>query len=87
MKNLGTYIIRKSGNAKAVTIPSNSGLKIGDSVILILKPNGDLEIKKSEANFWDALPQISEEEKRQEIEDLGYNPSEQPVVGKERIED
>ena len=61
--------------------------KRGDNVILILKSNGDLEIKKSKPNFWDSLPKISEEEKKQEIEDLGYNPSEQTPVGKERIED
>lgn len=84
---LGTYTIRKSGNANSVTIPANSGLKIGDSVILVLKSNGDLEIKKDESNFWDTLPQISDKEKEQEIEDLGYDPSEQHAVGKERIDD
>ena len=84
---LGIYTVRKSGNANSVTIPSGSGFKRGDNVILILKSNGDLEIKKSKPNFWDSLPKISEEEKKQEIEDLGYNPSEQTPVGKERIED
>ena len=84
---LGNYTVRKSGNANSVTIPVGSGFKRGDNVILILKSNGDLEIKKSKPNFWDSLPQISEEEKKQEIEDLGYNPSEQALVGKESIED
>lgn len=84
---LGTYTIRKSGNANSVTIPTNSGLKIGDSVILLLKPNGNLEIQKSETNFWDSLPKISEKEKEQEIKDLGYDPTEQHSVGQERIED
>lgn len=84
---LGTYTIRKSGNANSVTIPTNSGLKIGDSVILLLKPNGNLEIQKSETNFWDSLPKISEKEKEQEIKDLGYDPTEQRSVGQERIQD
>ena len=84
---LGTYTIRKSGNANSVTIPTNSGLKIGDSVILLLKPNGNLEIQKSETNFWDSRPKISEKEKEQEIKDLGYDPTEQHSVGQERIED
>ncbi|WP_430623994.1 hypothetical protein [Lactobacillus taiwanensis] len=52
-----------------------------------LKSNENLEIKESKLNFWDLLPKISEEEKKQEIEDLGYNPSEQTPVGKERSED
>lgn len=84
---LGTYTIRKTGNANSVTIPANSGLKIGDSVILALKSNGDLEIKKSETNFWDSLPKISEKEKNLEIEDLGYNPSEQYSTDTERIDE
>ncbi len=33
------------------------------------------------ANFWDALPEISENEKKQEIKDLGYNPLEQYPIG------
>lgn len=52
-----------------------------------LKSNENLEIKKSKLNFWDLLPKISEKEKKQEIEDLGYNPSEQTPAGKERSED
>lgn len=57
------------------------------SILHNLKSNENLEIKKSKLNFWDLLPKISEEEKKQEIEDLGYNSSEQTPVGKERSED
>lgn len=46
--------------------------KKGDNVVLILKPNGNLEMKK---------------EKRLQIEDLGYDPLEQRSKGRERIED
>lgn len=48
--------------------------------------NRDLEIKKSKSNFWDILPKIGEKEKSLEIKDLGYNPSEQEALGKERLE-
>lgn len=52
-----------------------------------MKTNRNSKIKKSKSNFWDILPQINNKEKRQEIEELGYNPSEQRAVGKERITD
>lgn len=52
-----------------------------------MKINRNSKIKKNSSNFWDTLPQINNKEKRQEIEDLGYNPSEQHAVGKERITD
>ena len=37
------------------------------SILHNLKSNENLEIKKSKLNFWDLLPKISEEEKKQEI--------------------
>lgn len=40
-KILGSYTVRKSGNANSVTIPTGSGLKKGDTVILTLKSNGN----------------------------------------------
>ncbi len=43
---LGTYTVRKTGNANSVTIPASTGFKKGDNVVLILKPNGNLEMKK-----------------------------------------
>ena len=54
-----------------------------------MKTNRNSKIKKNKSNFWDILPQINNKEKRQEqeIEELGYNPSEQRAVGKERITD
>lgn len=52
-----------------------------------MKTNRNSKIKKNKSNFWDTLPQINNKEKRQEIEELGYNPSEQRAVGKERITD
>lgn len=55
--------------------------------MLILKPNGNLEIKKEKTNFWDEVPKMSAQEKRLQIEDLGYDPLEQRPKGRERIED
>ncbi|MGZ7887254.1 hypothetical protein ACXVQ9_02535 [Lactobacillus crispatus] len=52
-----------------------------------MKTNRNSKIKKNKSSFWDSLPQINNKEKRQEIEELGYNPSEQRAVGKERITD
>lgn len=52
-----------------------------------IKTNRNSKIKKNKSNFWDILPQINNKEKRREIEELGYNPSEQRAVGKERITD
>lgn len=52
-----------------------------------MKTNRNSKIKKNSSNFWDTLPQINNKEKRQEIEALGYNPSEQRAVGKESITD
>ncbi|AYE61494.1 hypothetical protein BC335_1010 [Lactobacillus helveticus] len=86
-KVLGTYTVRKAGNANSVTIPVSTGLKKGDSVVLILKPNGNLEIKKEKSNFWDEAPKMSVQEKKVQIEDLGYDPLGQKAKGKERIED
>lgn len=86
-KILGTYIVRKSGNANSVTIPANSGFKKGDSVIVMLEPNGNIEIKKGNQNFWDSAPVMTEQEKREQIEDLGYNPLEQQPKNKEMIEE
>ena len=57
------------------------------SILHNLKSNENLEINKSKLNFFDLLPKIIEEEKKQEIEDLGYNSSEQTPVGKERSEE
>ncbi|EEQ67896.2 hypothetical protein LBJG_00324 [Lactobacillus jensenii 1153] len=53
MKNqvLGTYTVRQTGNANSVTIPASAGLRKGDNVVLILKPDGNLEIKKKEEIF------------------------------------
>ncbi len=85
-KVLGTYTVRKTGNANSVTIPASSGFSKGDTVILTLKSNGNLEIKKSKSNFWDMAPVMSKKEKRQELEDLGYNPLEQRPKGRERIQ-
>ena len=45
--------------------------KKGDNVVLILKPNGNLEMKKEKTNFWDEVPKMSAQEKRLQIEDLG----------------
>ena len=47
-----------------------------------MKTNRNSKIKKNKSNFWDILSQINNKEKRQEIEELGYNPSEQRAVGK-----
>ncbi|WP_180706846.1 MULTISPECIES: hypothetical protein [Lactobacillus] len=52
-----------------------------------MKTNRNSKIKKNKSSFWDILPQINNKEKRQEIEELGYNTSEQRAVGKERITD
>ena len=52
-----------------------------------MKTNRNSKIKKNKSSFWDTLPQINNKEKRQEIEELGYNLSEQRAVGKERITD
>lgn len=84
---LGTYTVRKSGNANSVTIPSDSGFKKGDNVTLILKADGNLEIKKNVSDFWDEAPVMTEKEKKQELEDLGYDPLNQNPVGNERIGD
>ncbi len=62
-------------------------LKKGDNVVLILKPNGNLEMKKEKTNFWDEVSKMSAKEKRLQIEDLGYDPLEQRSKGRERIED
>ena len=48
---LGTYTVRKTGNANSVTIPASTGFKKGDNVVLILKPNGNLEMKKEKLIF------------------------------------
>lgn len=85
-KVLGTYTVRKTGNANSVTIPASSGFSKGDTVILILKSNGNLEIKKSKANFWDMAPVMTEKEKKQELRDLGCNPLEQQPKGREKIQ-
>ena len=61
--------------------------KKGDNVVLILKPNGNLEMKKEKTNFWDEVSKMSAKEKRLQIEDLGYDPLEQRSKGRERIED
>lgn len=53
---LGTYIIRKSGNSNSVTVPTNSGFKIGDRVILVLSADGNLEIEKEKIIFGIKLP-------------------------------
>ena len=45
--------------------------KKGDNVVLILKPNGNLEMKKEKTNFWDEVSKMSAKEKRLQIEDLG----------------
>lgn len=84
---LGNYTIRKSGNANSVTIPVGSGFKRGDNVLLSLKSNGNLEIKKSTSNFWESVPVMTEQEKKEELEDLEFNPLEQHPLGNERIED
>ena len=47
-----------------------------------MKTNRNSKIKKNKSNFWDILSQINNKEKRQELEELGYNPSEQRAVGK-----
>ena len=60
---LGTYTVRKTGNANSVTIPASTGFKKGDNVVLILKPNGNLEMKKEKTNFWDEVPKMSAQEK------------------------
>lgn len=62
-------------------------VKKGDNVVLILKPNGNLEMKKEKTNFWDEVSKMSAKEKRLQIEDLGYDPLEQRSKGRERIED
>ena len=85
-KVLGNYTIRQSGNANSVTIPVGSGFKKGDNVILTLKSSGNLEIKKAALNFWDSAPSMSDQEKKEDLEDLGYNPLEQKALGIERIE-
>lgn len=89
MKNqvLGTYTVRQTGNANSVTIPASAGLRKGDNVVLILKPDGNLEIKKKRRNFWDEAPVMSAQEKKMQIEDLGYDPLEQTPKGRERIEE
>lgn len=61
--------------------------KKGDNVVLILKHNGNLEMKKEKTNFWDEVPKMSAQEKRLQIEDLEYDPLEQRPKGRERIED
>ena len=61
--------------------------KKGDNVVLILKPNGNLEMKKEKTNFWDEVSKMSAKEKRLQIEDLGYDPLEQRSKGRERVED
>lgn len=61
--------------------------KKGDNVVLILKPNGNLEMKKEKNNFWDEVSKMSAKEKRLQIEDLEYDPLEQRPKGRERIED
>ncbi|WP_308557144.1 hypothetical protein [uncultured Lactobacillus sp.] len=86
-KILGKYKIRKTGNANSVTIPIDSGFKIGDNVLVILKENGDLEIQKEKKNFWDEITPLTAKEKEEDIEDLEYNPVEQEPIGKERIDD
>ena len=45
--------------------------KKGDNVVLILKPNGNHEMKKEKTNFWDKVTKMSAQEKRLQIEDLG----------------
>ncbi|XEL51489.1 hypothetical protein AB6A19_01040 [Lactobacillus crispatus] len=37
--------------------------KKGDNVVLILKPNGNLEMKKEKTNFWDEVSKMSAKEK------------------------
>lgn len=61
--------------------------KKGDNVVLILKPNGNLEMKKEKTNFGDEVSKMSAKEKRLQIEGLGYDPLEQRSKGRERIED
>ena len=61
--------------------------KKGDNVVLILKPNGNLEMKKEKTNFGDEVSKMSAKEQRLQIEDLGYDPLEQRSKGRERIED
>ncbi len=61
--------------------------KKGDNVVLILKPNGNLEMKKEKTNFGDEVSKMSAKEKRLQIEDLGYYPLEQRSKGRERIDD
>ena len=49
--------------------------------------NGNLEMKKEKTNFWDEVPKMSAQEKRLQIEDLGYDPLEQRPKGRERVEE
>ena len=51
-----------------------------------MKTNRNSKIKKS-LTFGILFLKSITKKKRQEIEDLGYNPSEQRAVGKERITD
>lgn len=87
MTVLGSYTVRKTGNANSVTLPASSGFSVGDKVVLILEPNGDITMRKQDKNFWDLAPAITEEQERQDIEDLGYDPLNQNPVGEERIEE
>ena len=51
-----------------------------------MKTNRNSKIKKNKSNFWDTLPQINNKEKRQEIEELGYNlPNNVLLVKKELL--
>lgn len=44
-------------------------------------------MKKEKTNFWDEVPKMSAQEKRLQIEDLGYDPLEQRPKGRERVEE
>lgn len=86
-KILGIYTIQKNNDANSITIPSTSGLNTGDSVVRVLKSDGNLEIRRSKTNFWENAPVMTKKEKEEELEELGYNPIEQFPQGNERITD
>lgn len=41
-----------------------------------IRKSGNLKFKKAALNFWDSAPSMSDKEKKEDLEDLGFNPLE-----------
>ncbi|MBD5316543.1 MAG: hypothetical protein HDS11_02585 [Bacteroides sp.] len=66
-KKLGCYVVKEKDKSLYINIPTSSGLKEGDKVILAIKNNGVPYINKKETNFWENVPAMTEKERKEEI--------------------